>query len=80
MKAFFKPMQVKWTDVEHFYVATVYGNKMIGIRYSTSYGKMEAARKVASAISGVEGALPNHFKSSPEEICEILNRWRQRFG
>jgi len=62
------------------YVATIYGNKMIGIRYSTSYGKMEAARKVASAISGVEGALPNHFKSSPEEICEILNRWRQRFG
>jgi hypothetical protein len=31
-------------------------------------------------VSGVEGALPNHFKSSPEELCETLNRWRQKFG
>ena len=80
MKAFFKPMQLKWTDVEDFHVATLYGNKMIGIRYSSSYGKMEIGRKLASAISGVEGAIPNHFKSSPEEICETLNRWRQKFG
>lgn len=80
MKAFFNPRQIKWTDVEDFYVATIYGNKMIGIRYSSSYGKMAIGRKVASVISGVEGALPNHFQSPPEEICEILNRWRRKFG
>ncbi len=80
MKAFLNPMRLKWTDVEDFYVATIYGNKMVGIRYSSSYAQMEAGRKLASAVSGVEGALPNHFKSSPEEICETLNRWRQKFG
>jgi hypothetical protein len=41
---------------------------------------MEIGRKVASAISGLEGALPNHFQGSPEELCEKLNQWKQRFG
>lgn len=80
MKALLRPMHLKWTDVEDFYVATIRGNKMIGIRYSSSYTRMAIGRKVASAISGVEGALPNHFQSSPEQICETLNRWKERFS
>jgi hypothetical protein len=80
MKTFWRPMQIKWTDVDDFFVTTIYGNKMVGIRYSSTYRSMNIGRKLASAISGVEGALPNHFQSSPEEICEKLNQWRQRFG
>ena len=80
MKAFRKPALIRWTDVDDFYVATMYGNKMIGIRYSSSYRGMEIGRKVVSAMSGVEGALPDHFQRSPEDICEELNRWRRRFS
>jgi len=80
IKTPWKPTQIKWDDVDEFFVATLYGNKMIGIRYSNSYRGMEIGRKVASAVSGLEGALPNHFQGSPEEICEKLNQWRLRFG
>jgi hypothetical protein len=80
MKALLRPMQLKWTDVDDFYIATIHGNKMIGIRYSSSYARMAIGRKVVSAISGIEGALPDHFQNSPEEICETLNRWREKFG
>jgi hypothetical protein len=72
---------IKWTDVDGFYVATMYGNKMIGIEYSSSYKGMAAGRKVAAFLSGgMEGALPNHYQGSPEEICDTLNRWRQKYA
>jgi hypothetical protein len=80
MKTAFKPMKLKWTDVKSFYVGKIYNNKMIGILYSSSFKKMEAGRKAASVLSGMEGALPNSFKNSPEEICEELNLWKKRFG
>ena len=76
----FKLFRLKWTDVEDFYIVKMYGKKFIGIRYTSSYDQ-ETARKLAAAISGgIEGALPNHFRGSPEEICEQLNRWKRRFG
>jgi hypothetical protein len=80
MKTFWRPTRIKWTDVDDFYVATLYGNKMVGIRYSGTYRGMKIGRQLASTLSGVEGALPDQFQSSPEEICDRLNQWRQRFG
>lgn len=80
MRTLWKPALIRWADVDDFYVTTMHGNKMIGIQYSASYRGMEVGRKVASAISGIEGALPDHFQRSPEDICEELNRWRRRFG
>ncbi len=80
MRTAFKPTKLKWADVESFYVGKIYNNKMIGISYSSSFKKMETGRNVASVLSGMEGALPNSFKNSPEEICEKLNLWKKRFG
>jgi len=74
-----RPTLIKWTDVDGFYVATMHGNKMIGIEYSSAYKGMAAGRKVAAFLSGMEGALPNHYQGSPEEICRTLNEWRRRF-
>lgn len=76
----FKPVRLKWSDVDEFHVVRMYGNKFIGIRYSASYPGTPTARKLASAITGVEGALPDHFTIPPEEVCQTLNQWRRRFG
>jgi len=80
MKTTYKPMKLRWADVESFYVGKIYSTKMIGFTYSSSFKNMEAGRKVASVLTGMEGALPNSFKSTPEEICEKLNLWKKRFG
>ncbi len=80
MKGLFKTLALKWSDVDGFYSGKTHGNKMIGITYSNRYNKEKAARKVAFALSGMEGALPDHFKRPPEEICEKLNLWKQKYG
>lgn len=83
MKTLFKPMKLAWSDVNGFYVAQartgLSRTKMIGIEFSESYKNIRAAR-VSSALIGAEGGLPNQFNRSPEEICELLNEAKQRWG
>jgi hypothetical protein len=76
----FRSWRLAWSDVEEFYLVTMYGNRMIAIRYAAPYAGQRTARKVAEAMSGMEGALPDHFTRSPEELCETLNQWRRRYG
>ena len=83
MKTPFKPMKIAWSDVNGFYVAELRTGlsktKMIGIEFSESYKNIRAAR-VSSSVTGAEGVLPNDFKLSAEEMCELLNKYKQRWG
>lgn len=84
MKTLFKPSKLEWGDVNRFYVdhiRTGYSKtKVIGIEFSESYSKLRAGRQFASALTGVEGALPDHFNRPAEEICELLNESKRRWG
>lgn len=82
MKTLFKPMKLRWEQVESFHVAYLSPGhtKMIGIRYAPSYQTMRMARSVVSALTGLEGALPSHFNCSAEELCRILNESKRKWG
>lgn len=73
-----KPWRLRWDDVDSFYVGRIYGNKMIGINFSSSYKAMQAGRKIASALSGMEGAINSQFKLPAEKVCEHLSQWKLR--
>lgn len=84
MKTLFKPMKLAWSDVNGFYVGHIKSGlantKMIGIEFSESYKKLHAGHQFSSGLTGMEGALPNHFNRSAEEICELLNQSKQKWG
>ena len=84
MKTWFKPMKLSWSDVDEFYVGHIRSGlsrtKMIGIKYSESYERLKTGRKISEGLTGMEGALPNHFNRSAEEICEVLNRYKRQYG
>lgn len=84
MKTLFKPMKLVWSDIDGFYVGKIQvglsSTKMIGIQFSDSYKKLKTGRKLSASLTGMEGALPNHFNKSAEELCEILNRYKQQWG
>lgn len=85
MKTLFKPIKLAWGDVETFYVGGIRTGlsttQLIGIKYSSTYNKARAGRQFLSSLTGMEGALPNHFSKSAEELCALLNdvklRWSQ---
>ena len=72
-KSPFRSVKLAWSDVDGFYIGYVhYGpstSKLIAIKYSQSYAKQRPDREI-----------PNHFNKSPEEICAILNSYRQKYG
>jgi hypothetical protein len=70
----------KWSDVEGFYVGSIRGAKMIGIAFSPEYTKQRAGRAIASALSGMEGAIADSYNAPIEEVCRTLNEWKARFG
>ena len=74
-----KPWRLDWHEVDLFYVGKIGGNKMIAIKYSSSYEKQQGSRKIASTLTGMEGVINNQFKLSPEQICKHLNDWKVRY-
>lgn len=84
MKSLFKLMKIEWSEVDRFYVGHINTRtsktKMIGIEYSESYKNHQTGRRISAALTGMEGALPNHFNRSAEEICELLNSSKQKWG
>ena len=80
MKSPFRPLKLAWQDVDGFYVASVSNTKMIGINYSRTYGEQLGARRFSAALTGLEGALPNQFDRSPEQVCQLLNDAKIKWG
>jgi hypothetical protein len=84
MKHMFRLTHIRWSEVDCFYVGFVRtgvsSTKMIGIKYSDSYQGQQAGRRVASALSGMEGAIPNQYQVSAEELCELLNAAKRRWS
>jgi hypothetical protein len=78
MAAMSRTTAYKWSDVERFQVIRVRGAKMIGIVFSAEYNRQMAARAVSSKLTGVEGAIPDNYNASVQEICRALNEWKSR--
>ena len=72
--------RIKWTEVEAFSIGTMHGNKMIAIEFSPEYTRQQAVRALASALTGIESAIADHYTAPIEEIFEALNAWKERFG
>jgi len=78
--AVFRRSRFAWSDVAGFYVTSISGAKMVGIEFSAGYTAMPRARAFARLITrGVEGAIADQFKQSPEELCALLEQWRQKY-
>jgi hypothetical protein len=53
---------------------------MIAIDYSPEYAKQKAGRAVAFALSGMEGAIADHYTAPLEQVLQTLNEWKARHG
>lgn len=73
----FRTHTFRWFDVERFDVARISTNKMVVFDFSDTYRKQEVGRRVATAVTGHEGALPESYGMSQEELAKLLNDYRR---
>jgi hypothetical protein len=74
----FSKKLTRWKDVERFYIGAVRGARLIAIVYRPGYSEQQALRKVSSKVAGMEGAIPNSYAASREEVLKALNEWHAR--
>jgi hypothetical protein len=81
MKTMFKPIILKWSDVEEFYLARRRNRRIIAIRFTPLYkAALSPGRQLAAAMTGLDGVLPNHSDRSEEALCELLNDARRKWA
>lgn len=68
----------RWRDVTGFGVASISMNKMVVFNYSASYSGQRFGRKVAADLAGWEGALPDTYGMSADELANLMNSWKRR--
>jgi hypothetical protein len=78
----FRKTSVPWSDVDEFFVVTLKQSglavhKMVGFNYVPSYGRQLIGRRIAAAIGKCEGALPDTYGKSAEELALLLNSYLQ---
>lgn len=74
----FRKSFVPWQDIAEFFPMTLQrpARSMVALRYAPGYTRHATARKLVSALAGAEGALPDTYGRSAEELAQLLNRIR----
>jgi len=73
----FRKHKYNWDDISHFGVGKISNNTMVMFNFSSSYQKARNARKIASMISGAEGALHDNFGMKAEELAQLMNEYKR---
>jgi len=76
--ALFRQQTYDWRDVAGFQVATMRGHRMVGWNFAPGYAAHAGARRLASRLTGIEGALPDTYGRKAEDLAELMNELKAR--
>jgi hypothetical protein len=74
----FRRSTVPWRHVREFLPIKIHHNAMVGWNYSTEFQSNATSRRIATALSGAEGALPDTYGMKAAELATLLNNLRAR--
>src|SRR5438552_1036804 len=69
----FRDSRLSWAQVEGFDVRRIGIRKMVTLTFVPSYTPLARARAVMRAVAGTEGALPDTYGMSAEDLAHIMN-------
>jgi hypothetical protein len=77
-RSLFRTHHARWADITAFRAGRIGLNAMVLIQYAPSYAHARKLRAVSAALTGAEGALPDTYGHSAQQLAELLNEWRDR--
>jgi hypothetical protein len=81
IKAMFRTQRYKWVDVTGFNVGKIGFNSMVTFNLTEEFKARSEAEKAAAEfmknINGHEAALPANYGMTPQDLSQLLNRWRR---
>lgn len=73
IRTLYKSGFINWSDVERFDAGSIGSNKMVLVSYTAEHTKYQTAKSVARFLAGTEGALPDTYGHTAEQLAEKLN-------
>jgi hypothetical protein len=73
----FRPTTIAWDSVRGFYSGRMMRRSVVYIDYVSGSAGAPRLRALSKALCGHEGALPDTYSHSPEELASILNEAKQ---
>jgi hypothetical protein len=70
---------VEWRHVGEFGVARIATKKLVGWNLPAGYKPVGLAT-ASRALSGYAAALPDTYGHTPEDLAEVMNSLRERYG
>jgi hypothetical protein len=75
----FKKSTVYWKDVAAFRVTKITrSKKLVGIDFIETSAGHKVGRALASALTGVQGALPDTYGMKAEALADLMNEIKKR--
>lgn len=76
----FRKSTIAWEDIDRFYVVALSArgftvHRMVGFDFAPSCDRARRGRALASTIAGCEGALPDTYGLSAEQLADLLDRY-----
>ncbi|MBL8079205.1 MAG: hypothetical protein JNM55_14670 [Anaerolineales bacterium] len=75
----FRKHSYSWADVESFAVTRISTKQIVAFNFSEQYKGAESLRRTSTSLTGFEGALPNTFGKSANELVILLNDFKSRY-
>ena len=75
LASWLRRQRVRWDEIEPVRVGQIRNAKVVGVSYLAGHPRSGMSR----AMTGMDLSLGNQFGVPPEQICDAMNEWRERF-
>jgi len=80
MRSLFKSSFTNWNEVDQFEPRYIGVNKMVFFKFNSNYEKSGGFKGMVEEMAKNEGALPDTYGHSAEELAELLNEWKNKYS
>ncbi|AWI26775.1 STM3941 family protein [Flavobacterium pallidum] len=80
MTSLFRKNLIKWKDVKTFEVGNILRNKTVMFDYVDQHNEYNTGKSVAKRLSGSHAALPTTYGLKADELLDIMNTWKNKYG
>lgn len=79
-RVLFRTHNEDWINIQHFeaYRNPTSSSRLVGFVYDPNYASTArgaAGRKISRSMVGLDGALPDTYGMSADELAELMNDW-----
>jgi hypothetical protein len=77
VRSLFRSNMTKWSEVKGFRTGYISVNKTVTFDYTKNHTKQQNGKKLAKALAGTEGALPDTYGMKASELARLMNEWKE---